>query len=862
MVSSVRAGVRFVVLDRWFRRSRFAFALACITFTSMIGAGCSGPGGESARDRGDREVRGGPGSGGHVPGLPSEALRSSAIGLDRRVRLIEPLVGRVRAEPGSTVLVPVRLVGPIEVREPIRLMVVRPGVVWTPGTTVHGTEHGYEDGIEDGIGTGVAYATLHRWSVTGGGVSQPAGPRRVGIESKAARWLGLTGVWSVMSAGSDPSAVQSPRATTVGPTRTVSGALRTGSVGSGSLEVGQTGGVGAGWGGESGGGWLLAINVPWSEDQERTRREVVFPSVLLEVRGLTPRSRSLERLRQTPGLGGEATPGFDAGSSSAAELLAVLRSWPTERWRATLLTLESQTPSRLGGMNVATGGLTLTDMHTNTDNWMLLGGTGGDGAAVLEALSQQVESSWLAALAWVARVDSVLASRLRDRLVMCVRGLDGVSLIPAWPTDSQSLDQLLDDLLDDAIPAHRRLERARGWLEMQPSVAAWVTSDAYAVGAVDHHPVSGVVIAALTPTAGSFQGSRAGAGVSPAVLALRAKSGDGASARDTGAAGAWFVALDYARMVSAEVELPPTSAAERVFAGGRESPATAAGVSGDVVGAERLEFGGAEGRAARAAMDAGIGDVVEMTSGDWSMSRRVWGRAFPVTRPGVTLGPWRAESRMVAWLHESTNSTDDRAVELGFGPVSGIAGLPGRTGASGGSAGTVGNQNVHDPGWVTAARIYRDPQRPNESGWVIYIECRGVGDDAGERGAAQRSAVVRTDTVRVIFGPGAGASHIIAVTEHGVEASFLVPTARTLERQATVVRHTDGWSAWIDVPSSAIDTRGILRVGFERVDARGVRTTWPRTCTPWCDDPGRASFDLRVWADVTPGDDSPMGQRR
>ena len=733
------------------------------------------------------------------------------------------MLGRVRAEPGSTVLVPVRLTGAVDAREPIRLMVLRPMDRSATAPAAGGTA------VDAESEQGVAYATLHRWSVSGISDVQPSGAAGVGrgeFDVEAARWLGLTGVWSVSSVGTD-------------------------GIGGGGLE-GRGGRVGEDMTDGRVGGWLMAINVPWREDQERSRLELVFPEVLLEVRGLTPRSRSLDRLRED--LTGPP-PGFDGQTKSGVDLLRVLRSWPTERWRATLLTLD--TPAHINNRAAASAN-DAQQNPTERDDVASLNRPAGGETAVLEALSQQIESSWLAALALVSRDDPVLATRLRDRLVLCVRGVDGASSIPAWPTDTDMLDRLLDDLLNDAMPSHWRQERARGWLELQPSVAAWVRSDAYAISGVERHPVSELMIAALSPTAGSFAGSRAGTGVAPAVLTLRSRIGDGVAGAaaaggvggggggggGAGQVGASFVALEYAQLVPAEVELWPTDRAA-VDAGGVDVAGRSPSRSGD----EDLAVGGVEGRAARAAMDAGIGDIVELTSGEWSMSRRAWGRAFPVLRPGVTLGPWRAEARLGSWLVESIEPNDDRAVELGFGPVSGIAGLPGRTGASAGAAGTVGIRSVQDPGWVTAARIYRDPQRETASGWVVYVECRGVGDDTGARGESQRASVVRADTVRVIFGPGAGASHVVAVTEHGVEASFHVPTSRSQQREATVVRHADGWSAWIDVPESAIDPQGILRIAFERVDARGVRSTWPRTCTPWCEDPGRASLDLRAWGE-------------
>ena len=49
------------------------------------------------------------------------------------------------------------------------------------------------------------------------------------------------------------------------------------------------------------------------------------------------------------------------------------------------------------------------------------------------------------------------------------------------------------------------------------------------------------------------------------------------------------------------------------------------------------------------------------------------------------------------------------------------------------------------------------------------------------------------------------------------------------------------------LPPHAIEPSGVLRLGVERLDERGVRSAWPRALLPWESEPGRAAIDTRGW---------------
>ncbi len=116
----------------------------------------------------------------------------------------------------------------------------------------------------------------------------------------------------------------------------------------------------------------------------------------------------------------------------------------------------------------------------------------------LEAIASQVEERWRVALARLWQADSGLAKAVRSRLVAVLD--TGSVVVPAWPTDQASLDQLLHDLLDPGHTPRRRASLAREWLEAQPGAVAMVLDDAAGRDA-SGRPIPSVLLGNLSPVA-------------------------------------------------------------------------------------------------------------------------------------------------------------------------------------------------------------------------------------------------------------------------------------------------------------------------------------------------------------------------
>lgn len=147
-----------------------------------------------------------------------------------------------------------------------------------------------------------------------------------------------------------------------------------------------------------------------------------------------------------------------------------------------------------------------------------------------------------------------------------------------------------------------------------------------------------------------------------------------------------------------------------------------------------------------------------------------------------------------------------------------------------------GQVAVPDAAHATAALIQR---RPGADAWQIYAECLAPPDDAPSE-----------DVVRFFFGPREAPNAVLAVRATGVATLTTFDTGGPVvgETAAVVRRDADRWIVFADLPAQAVSPDGVLLVGAERVDARGVRSVWPRPTLPWQDEPPRAAFDLSTWA--------------
>lgn len=177
--------------------------------------------------------------------------------------------------------------------------------------------------------------------------------------------------------------------------------------------------------------------------------------------------------------------------------------------------------------------------------------------------------------------------------------------------------------------------------------------------------------------------------------------------------------------------------------------------------------------------------------------------AAPVSPPGVRVGPLLSD-----WTRESWLSA--QAVQ------------------------------IPNADWQAMALLYRDDQamaKGGASAWHLLIECRFPAKTPG-----------RLESLRVWLGPTPSEVAVIQVPiDAPANAEIGSGAAGEAARQAVVRVGPDRWWARVPIPADAVDATGTLRLGLERIDAKGRRTAWPRPMLPWQLEPARAAFDLRHW---------------
>jgi hypothetical protein len=147
-----------------------------------------------------------------------------------------------------------------------------------------------------------------------------------------------------------------------------------------------------------------------------------------------------------------------------------------------------------------------------------------------------------------------------------------------------------------------------------------------------------------------------------------------------------------------------------------------------------------------------------------------------------------------------------------------------------------------DSAHATAALIRR---KASSDEWQIYAECLSP---LRER---EDSAARANDALRVYFGLRESPRAVLEIRADGSATLRLGGEngdGASLAIGATVREDSDRWVAFADVPPDAFEPNGTLIVGFERVDARGVRSVWPRPVLPWEDTPSRVAMDPSTWA--------------
>jgi hypothetical protein len=137
---------------------------------------------------------------------------------------------------------------------------------------------------------------------------------------------------------------------------------------------------------------------------------------------------------------------------------------------------------------------------------------------------------------------------------------------------------------------------------------------------------------------------------------------------------------------------------------------------------------------------------------------------------------------------------------------------------------------------------------PLESGvsppnrWLLFLE---LNRPQARRQSAEE--MVTEEFVRVWFGPFGRGGIVLRVMPDGRVIDESPARGDDVPRLARAAATPNGWTCWVPIPASAIEADGVLRVGIERVDQRGVRSTWPRPSLPWQREPARLAIDTRSW---------------
>lgn len=187
------------------------------------------------------------------------------------------------------------------------------------------------------------------------------------------------------------------------------------------------------------------------------------------------------------------------------------------------------------------------------------------------------------------------------------------------------------------------------------------------------------------------------------------------------------------------------------------------------------------------------GRALRVEVGPWSASLPTLTQPLEAAPPGVRMGPLLRTLSLQTWL-------------------------------SGGAAPPA-------PEHSTAALLQRRAGRPS---WELYIEC--LRPPGGARGS---------DFVRVWLGPYGAPTAVLRIDSEG----FMVDETKPAEpaRPITINRAEDAWTALLPLPANAGADGSPLLIAIERVDARGVRSTWPRPVFPWEAEPGRAPVRTDAW---------------
>lgn len=491
-----------------------------------------------------------------------------------------------------------------------------------------------------------------------------------------------------------------------------------------------------------------------------------------------------------PAVNGHTPPPLRAPESPYLDAAnRLLRDDPAQRWKAGLYRAQDITP---------------------------FVGRRDDGRdPLLEALADQLAARWSTALKKLAEADPALAHRVASTLGGVVRfgeAPDGSTIaLPCREGDPIGEEGLLRELLSARFSPEARVAAARAWLQARRRTLVWVVDDASTTEGLVGRAAATISVANLdgTPVAASvdagFGPQLATAAPGEVTRLAPVIGGVAPQVEDQIAASLWGV--------PAEVLPDPADRARR----------------------------------------ARIGDELTVRAAAETFTRRVRTTSVPASPPGAPIGPLLTEWTMPGLIARAGTPADPASI--------GLAGTP-----------------APGPEHLTIGVLYREAKlgesasadSPNaagrEPGWTLYLECALPPPPAAlEAGATAppepgAAAPVGDDAVRLWFGPFGQSTFILKIGRDGVvidETPRPAASAGSAEPRGVasmpgvgqgvrLVREEDRWVLWAHVPAGCIQD-GLLRVGIERIDGHGERTTWPRPVTPWQREPGRAVIDLTAW---------------
>lgn len=202
------------------------------------------------------------------------------------------------------------------------------------------------------------------------------------------------------------------------------------------------------------------------------------------------------------------------------------------------------------------------------------------------------------------------------------------------------------------------------------------------------------------------------------------------------------------------------------------------------------------------------GTSLVLSSGSWGVSLSPLAERVAVRPPGRTFGGLQADLTLRSWRSPSSAANtsalpDTRAMLVRGSPVLGV-----------------------------------------EDAWCLMVECRRV----------SRADDPAKDRVEVWIGPREHPRLVIQLAAIG-EATLIQAEhpddVRSLVDRVKFVKEEMRWVAFVPIDAACIEPESLVRIGLVRVDARGMRGSWPRAMLPWQVEPSRVLFSLRDWGGLS-----------